>query len=277
MKKKRTVLLLYIVNLILGLLYLSPLIWMVVSAFKPENRIFSDMSKGLAAFLPAEATLDNFRTVFLRSSMPKYIGNSIFYVSVLVLLSLLVNSAFGYALAKFNFKGKKLILFMYLFVSIIPMEVSQVSTFKIIASLGLYNTRLAPILLYLGADVLMVYLYLQVLEKIPREIDKAAMLEGASYFQIYRKVIFPLLKPATASIIMLKVISIYNDFYIPHLYMPGEHLNTISTALFNFMGPHRIEWNVINAAIILSLIPMLVFFLILQKQIYTGLTAGSIK
>ena len=105
---------------------------------------------------------------------------------------------------------------MYLFVSIIPMEVSQVSTFKIIAFLGLYNTRLAPILLYLGADVLMVYLYLQVLEKIPREIDKAAMLEGASYFQIYRKVIFPLLKPATASIIMLKVISIYNDFYILH-------------------------------------------------------------
>ena len=118
--------------------------------------------------------------------------------------SIFIGSMVAYVINRFDFKYKKLILFMYLFVSIVPMEISQVSTFKIIDALGLYNTRLAPILLYLGADVLMVYLYLQVLEKIPKEIDKAAMLEGANYFQIYKQVIFPLLKPATATVAMLK-------------------------------------------------------------------------
>ncbi len=222
----------------------------------------------------------NFENYYLALTKGKMLTGFI-NTFILILLgvsgSILIGSMVAYVISRFNFKYKKFILFMYLFVSIVPMEISQVSTFKIIDALGLYNTRLAPILLYLGADVLMVYLYLQVLEKIPKEIDKAAMLEGSSYFQIYRKVIFPLLKPATATVVMLKVISIYNDFYIPHLYMPGENLNTISTALFNFMGPHRIEWNVISAAIILSLIPMLIFFLFLQKHIYDGLTAGSIK
>ena len=264
--------------------YFSLILWTFI-VFFPLLTVFFGSFKTYSEFMSTSGVTPpvsflNFENYYIALTKGKML-TGFFNTFILILAgvsgSIFIGSMVAYVINRFNFKGKKLILFMYLFVSIIPMEVSQVSTFKIIASLGLYNTRLAPILLYLGADVLMVYLYLQVLEKIPREIDKAAMLEGASYFQIYRKVIFPLLKPATASIIMLKVISIYNDFYIPHLYMPGEHLNIISTVLFNFVGPHRIEWNVINAAIILSLIPMLVFFLILQKQIYTGLTAGSIK
>ncbi len=170
-----------------------------------------------------------------------------------------------------------MVIFIYFIVSIIPAEIAQVSTFKLINNMGLYNTRLAPILIYIGADVLMIYMYMQALEKVPKELDKAAMLEGANYFQIYKNIIFPLLKPVTASVVMIKMVSIYNDFYIPFLYMPGEDLKTVSTTIYKFIGPYQIEWNVICAAIILSIIPMIVFFLFLQKYIYNGITSGSIK
>lgn len=191
--------------------------------------------------------------------------------------SVIIGSMVAFVISRFEFKFKKLILFMYLLVSIVPMEMSQVATFKIVDALGIYNTRLAPIIIYLGADVLMVYIYMQALEKVPRDLDKAAMLEGAGYFQIYRKVIFPLLKPATATAIMIKIISIYNDFYVPFLYMPGEGLNTVSTTLFNFIGPASTEWQVICAGIVISMIPMILFFVFLQKHIYQGITSGSIR
>lgn len=191
--------------------------------------------------------------------------------------SVIIGSMVAFVISRFEFKFKKLILFMYLLVSIVPMEMSQVATFKIVDALGIYNTRLAPIIIYLGADVLMVYIYIQALEKVPRDLDKAAMLEGAGYFQIYRKVIFPLLKPATATAIMLKIISIYNDFYVPFLYMPGEGLNTVSTTLFNFIGPASTEWQVICAGVVISMIPMILFFVFLQKYIYQGITSGSIR
>lgn len=191
--------------------------------------------------------------------------------------SVVLGSMVAFIINRFEFKFKKVILFAYLLVSIVPMEMSQVATFKIIDALGIYNTRLAAIIIYLGADVLMVYIYIQALEKIPRDLDKSAMLEGAGYFQIYIKVIFPLLKPATATAIMLKIITIYNDFYIPFLYMPSKHLNTISTSLFNFVGPTSTEWQIICAGIVISMIPMILFFIFLQKHIYEGITSGSIR
>ena len=128
-----------------------------------------------------------------------------FGVTFLLLLfgvsgSVVIGSMVAYVLNRFNFKFKKLILGAYFLVSMVPMTVSQIATFKLMIGLNLYNTIWAPIVLYLGADVVMIYIYLQALEKIPVEFDKAAILEGASYLTIYRQVIFPLMKPATTEL-----------------------------------------------------------------------------
>lgn len=223
------------------------------------------------------AYFENYIKAFVDGNMLMGFINTFILIFFGATGSVIIGSMVAFVISRFEFKFKKLILFMYLLVSIVPMEMSQVATFKIVDALGIYNTRLAPIIIYLGADVLMVYIYIQALEKVPRDLDKAAMLEGAGYFQIYRKVIFPLLKPATATAIMLKIISIYNDFYVPFLYMPGEGLNTVSTTLFNFIGPASTEWQVICAGIVISMIPMILFFVFLQKHIYQGITLGSIR
>lgn len=257
-----------------SLVVLFPLITILFGSFKSANEFINT-----PGIMPPENffNFENYKNAFVKGKMLIGFTNTFILVLFGVAGSVFIGSMVTYVISRFDFKFKKVILFMYLFVSIVPMEVSQVSTFKVIDAVGLYNTRLAAIVIYLGADVLMVYIYLQMLEKIPKDLDKAAILEGATYFQVYRKVIFPLLKPATATICMIKTIAIYNDFYIPFLYMPGEKLNTVSTTLFNFIGPEFSQWHTISAAIIISIIPMLIFFICLQKYIYTGITSGSIK
>lgn len=256
------------------LIILFPLITVFFGSFKTSKEFVNT-----PGIMPPESFLnfDNYKTAFIDGKMLVGFANTFILILFGVGGSVVIGSMVSFAISRFNFKYKKIVLLMYLFVSMVPMEISQVATFKIIDAMGIYNSRLAAIVLYLGADVLMVYIYLQMFEKIPVELDKAAMLEGATYFQIYRKVIFPLLKPATATICMIKTIAIYNDFYIPFLYMPNEKLKTVSTTLFNFIGPELTEWHIISAAIVISMIPMLIFFICLQKYIYKGITSGSIR
>lgn len=229
-----------------------PLLTILFGSFKGYEEFTST-----SGITPPESFLHfgNYQMAFQDGKMLLGFLNTFMLMFGGVVGSVVIGSMVAFVVNRFTFKLKKLVLFLYLLVSIVPMSVSQVATFKLIDRMGLYNTHFAPMLLYIGADVTMLYLYLQVFEKIPKTIDKAAMLEGASYFQIYLKILFPLLKPATASVVMLKMMSIYNDFYLPFLYMPGENMNTVSTSLFRFIGPNQIHWEVISAAIIISLIP----------------------
>ena len=276
MKKKRTVLLLYIVNLILGLLYLSPLIWMVVSAFKPENRIFSDMSKGLAAFLPAEATLDNFRTVFLRSSMPKYIGNSIFYVSVLVLLSLLVNSAFGYALAKFNFKGKNLILSVVLALLVLPLESILLSLFYIVNRFGWIDSYLALIIPFI-VKCFDVYLFRQFFLDVPDDLIEAAQMDGANPVTTFIKVMIPISKPVFATVFILDYVAYWSDFMWPLLVITDADKRTVQLGIQTFFTEPPVYYGPIMAALAIASLPMIVLFLFLQKYYVQGISTSGIK
>ena len=251
-----------------------PLITLFFGSFKTYEEFINT-----AGLVPPESFLNfnNYIRAFQEGKMLIGFVNTFILLFFGVLGSILIGSMVAYVIQRFDFKFKKLILFAYLLVSIVPLEISQVGTFKMMHQLGLYNTLLAPIVIYLGADVLMVYIYLQALDKIPKEIDKAAILEGASYYQIYRKVILPLLQPATATVALLKMLAIYNDFYIPYLYLPGENKHTISTTIYRFVGPNQTEWHVISAAILISMVPMLILFLVLQKYIYQGITSGSIR
>jgi ABC-type glycerol-3-phosphate transport system permease component len=118
---------------------------------------------------------------------------------------------------------------------------------------------------------------LQFIRSIPISLDESARLDGANAFTIYRKIIFPLLKPAIATVVIIKGIFVYNDFVSPFLYMPDQNLGTVSTSLFRFKGPFGAHWEDISAGAILVIVPSLVIFLLLQRFIYNGLTRGAVK
>ncbi|GAA0135970.1 carbohydrate ABC transporter permease [Paenibacillus sp. YSY-4.3] len=219
----------------------------------------------------------NYTKAFVDGKMLLGFGNTIFILIISIAGATLIGSMIAYVLNRFKFRGSKLLMGAFLLATLIPSVTTQVATFRIIDALDMVNTRFAPILLYLGTDIIAVYIFLQFLDTISESLDESAMLDGASYITIFFKIVLPLLAPAIVTVIIVKGVNVYNDFYTPFLYMPGENLQVISTALFKFKGPYGSQWEVICAAIMITIIPILVVFLALQKYIYNGFAQGSVK
>jgi multiple sugar transport system permease protein len=220
---------------------------------------------------------DNYATAFTDGGMLRgFVNTSIILVFSLI-GTVLMGSMAAYAIDRYRFRLKRVIVGLFLLAALVPGVTTQVATFQVVNRLGLFNTRWAAIALFLGTDIISIYIFRQFLRSIPRDLDEAAAIEGAGPLRIYWRIILPLLKPAIATVVIIKGITIYNEFYIPFLYMPSSDLGVISTSLFRFKGPFGAQWEVISAGVILVIIPTLVVFLALQRFIYNGFTAGTGK
>ena len=272
MNKNKKYFLIYVVNILLGLLYISPLIWMVVSAFKPENRIFADMSKGLAAFWPAGATLDNFKEVFVRSNMPRYILNSVTYVTILVFLSMAVNSAFGYALAKFELRGKNDpysgIIFAGTTVGIFCHLCFRVN--KLIG--GFYLALIIPFIV----KCFDVYLFRQFFLDVPDDLIQQQRLDGVDH-----------LKPLQwSSYRYPSLFLLLSLFWI--MWLTGPTLCGLSLlSLMQEKGRYSLVFRhflqnlrfimVLSHLLTIASVPMIIMFLFLQKYYVQGISTSGIK
>jgi raffinose/stachyose/melibiose transport system permease protein len=251
-----------------------PILIVLFAAFKTEKEYNSTSPLKLPEnFL----YLVNFKRAVIDGDMLTGFLNTGIVLIVSVAGAILLGSMVAYVLDRFRFKGRNAILAAFLFAALIPGVTTQVATFKIVDFLGLFNTRMAAIILYLGTDIMAIYIFIQFISSISTSLDESAMLDGASYFTIFARIILPLLKPAIVTVVIVKGINIYNDFYIPFLYMPKKELKVVSTGLFNFIGPFGAHWEIICAMIILAIVPTLIVFISLQKYLYNGFTQGSIK
>jgi multiple sugar transport system permease protein len=219
----------------------------------------------------------NYAVAFRSGHMLQGLWNTAFILAFSITGTVLIGSMAAYAIDRFRFPLRRLVVGLFLFATLVPSVTTQVATFQVVDGLGLYDTRWAPIVLYLGTDIVAIYIFRQFIRSIPVSLDEAARLDGANSFQIYWRVILPLLKPAIATVVIIKGITVYNDFYIPFLYMPSQGLGTISTSLFRFKGPFGAQWEVISAGAVLVIVPTLVVFLALQRFIYNGFTSGATK
>ena len=219
--------------------------------------------------------LDNFVTAFVQGAMLEGFINTLIVLAVSLVGTIFVGSMAAYALDRFTFRGKSLVIVLFMIATLIPSVTSQVATFQLINGMGLYDTKAALILLFTGTDIIAIYLFIQFMQSIPISLDEAAMLDGANRWTIYWRIILPLLKPAIATVIIIKGIAIYNEFYMPFLYLRSEPM--ISTALFDFKGPYGAQWELIAAATIVVIVPTVIAFIALQKWIYKGLVAGAVK
>ncbi len=264
----------YLTLLMAAVAVIVPPYCVLMASFKTLDEYYNTSKVGLPeSFL----NFSNYIKVFEEGNLGLAFGNTGIILAVSLVLTILFGTQVAYVLARFNFRGKKLVVGAYLIAMIIPAITTQVATFEIIKALGLINHKGSVILLYIGADVVMIYVFLQFMKGIPLELDEAAKIEGATYLQIYVKIILPLLKPAIATIIILRTIYIYNDFYFPLLYLPEPNQVTVSTALYKFTSIFGTEWTTISAGVIIILVPSIVVFLLLQKQIYAGVTNGAVK
>ena len=129
----------------------------------------------------------------------------------------------------------------------------------------------------MGTDIISIYIFLQFFENLPVSLDESAIMDGCTYFGVFFKILFPLLKPAIVTSVVLKGVGVYNEYYMSNLYLQNQDLKTISTALYTFTGPYGNQYNYICAGVIITIIPILILFLIFQKQVYGGMAAGAVK
>lgn len=268
----------YATLVIASLTVVLPLWSVFAGAFKtPLEYISTSKSSPPASWL----NLDNFRQViFPQSGLP--IGwafaNTVTVMVCAVTLLVVFGAMVAFVLNRFRFPGRRLLLGTYAALVAVPSILTPVSTFQVLQLLGLANTRWALVALYSGADIVSLLIFIQFIRSISTEIDDSARLEGANYFQIFFRLILPMLSPAIATVVILRCVYIYNDFVLPFLYASKPSENTVSMMLLTFSGvTSTVSQAVIMAAVVLVIVPTLVFFFFLQRFIYAGITSGSVK
>ncbi|MFM9593168.1 carbohydrate ABC transporter permease [Streptomyces scabiei] len=254
---------------------LLPLVAVLLTSLKTERQMAED--SGALTLPDSFLNLDNYATAFRDGEMLAAFGNTALILLFAVTGTVVIGSMAAYAIDRFTFRFRKLVVALFLVATLVPGVTTQVATFQIVDSFGMFDSLWAPIALYMGTDIVSIYIFLQFVRSIPLSLDEAARLDGANAFTIYRKIIFPLLKPAIATVVIVKGITVYNDFYIPFLYMPSDDLGVISTSLFRFKGPFGAHWETISAGAVLVILPTLLAFLLLQRFIYNGFTRGATK
>lgn len=272
----RTVkLLLNITNIVMSILFITPLLWMVVSSFKPETRIFADLSS-IKALLPLDFTLDNYKAAFDRIPMMKYLNNSIFYVSVIAISGLAVNSICGYALAKLHFKGREFILSAVIALMIVPFESILMPLYFIVNNLQWVDTWPALIVPFV-ANSFSIFMFRQFFMDIPNEILESASIDGSSPMKTFVSIVVPLSGPVFATVFILDFISHWGDFMWPILVTTGESLRNVQLGIQTFFTLPPVFYGQIMATLTFTTVPIILLFLLLQKYYVQGITSSGIK
>jgi multiple sugar transport system permease protein len=254
---------------------LLPVVSCVITAFKSDV----EYQNTNVMTLPENwFNFDNFINAFNKAGMARAFMNSLIILVCVLLFSTIIGTQLAYVLNRFKFPGNSLIRNLFLFASMLPGVAMQISVYEIMYKLHFINSLPGYIVMMCGTDVIAIYIYIQFFENIDISLDESAIVDGASYFTIFYRILFPLLKPAIVTACILKGVGTYNEYYCANLYLQDKNkLATVATSLYTFVGPLGSKYNLICAGVIISLLPALVVFITCQKQIYSGLTAGAVK
>ena len=274
--KKTTIAVLKYITLIFGaFVSVLPIVVCVITAFKtPEEYA----STNVMTLPQSWAYFENFIQAWSQANMGVAFRNSIIILVGVLAGSIMTGSMLAYVLSRFKFKGNGLVRNMFLFASLLPGIAMQVSVYQIMYSLGWINFLPGYIIMMCGTDIISIYIFIQFFENIPDSLDESAIMDGCTYFGVFFRILFPLLKPAIVTVMILKGVGVYNEYYTANLYLQDKNrLVTVATSLFKFTGPLGNQYNYICAGVIITMVPALIVFILCQKQIYGGLAAGAVK
>lgn len=254
---------------------LAPIILVLFASFKTK----ADMVKISPLLLPPQSrfTLENFQKVLSNKYMLIGFKNT----GIILVVSIFFNVMFGtitaFIIERFQFRFKGAIVVLFFIGMLIPSFVTEIARFKVINSLNLYNTLGAPIIIYVASDLMQLYIYRQFISTLPVSLDESALLDGCGYFGLFTRIIFPLLAPATATVVIIKAINIINDMYIPYLYMPKNKLRTLTTFLMDYANAQHGSWQSLAAGIIIVMLPTILIYLFSRDTSWQGLRPGLLR
>ena len=250
-----------------------PILLTVFAAFKTRG----DMVNTSPLALPPQPTLENFKEVLTDKYLLIGLKNTVLILVISLFFNILLGTITAYIIERFDFRFKNAVVALFFIGMLVPTFVTEIARFKIINGLGLYRTIGAPILIYVASDLMQLYIYRQFLSNLSTSLDESALLDGCNYFQLFTKIIFPLLAPATATVAIIKSITIINDMYIPYLYMPGNKQKTLTTFLMDYSNARQGSWQTLAAGIVIIMLPTIIIYIFFQKYILAGVAAGAVK
>lgn len=265
-------LLLHVALGLLALATLLPLIWMVSASFMPPGEATTDPPP----FFPSHLTLENYQNLFTRLSLGRHLINSIGVAVGGTLLSLLFNSMAGYAFAKLRFGGRDRIFAILIAALAIPGQVGMLPLFLLMRQLGLVNTYLGVLIPSL-ASILGIFLVRQFALSIPDELLDAARVDGAGELRIFASVVLPLMRPVLATLAIITFMNTWNDFLWPLIVLTDDSKQTLPVALARLVGEHALDTELMMAGAVLTVLPVLLVFLALQRSYIEGILMGSVK
>ena len=272
----------YAVRILLLLVFALPLVFMFMSSLKPDTQIFRDVTS-INAFLPVgDISFANYEAVFGRVPFWSFLTNSIVISVLTVVLGILVNSLCAFALARLNFRGRSLILGIILATLIVPFEtlalpllwwVSKLPYYD--GSVGWLDTYEVQIIPFL-ANAFSIYLFYQYFDSIPKELDEAAMIDGASWFTVYRKIVMPLAGPAIATVAILTFLPAWNQYLWPLMTVQTESLRPVMVGI-DYFKQLNTSWGQIMAYASLITIPVITLFVVFQRSFINSIASSGVK
>jgi ABC-type glycerol-3-phosphate transport system permease component len=251
-----------------------PLLWALSTAFKPESEVLS----AAAPWLPSHGTLANFRSVITTTEIPRQILNSVGVSFVAIMLALAVSIPGAFVTARYQFRGVRLVMVVILMTTMIPGIAILTPLFYISVRLSLYNTYAVMVIVYAGWQVpMMLWILRGFVKTIPSDLDEAARVDGCGTRRLVVSIILPLMRPGIVAASLVAFVNIWNDFLLSSTLIASDRLRTVTVGLFNFMSAYGIEWGPLMAAVMLSLIPVVILFSWMQKYLVSGLTSGAVK
>ena len=254
---------------------LWPIFLILINSFKTRKAIFRE-PMGLPT--PDTFTLIGFEKVWEKSTFDVYFLNSITVTVVTLIVVLLTGAMAAWALSEYKFKGNTW-LGLYLAIGImVPIRLGSVSILQLIVDLNLINTLTALVLVYTAQSLpLTIFILNEFMQQIPKDLKEAARCDGISEYTIFFQIILPLTRPAIATVGVFTMVPIWNDLWFPLILAPGEETKTITLGVQQFIGQYVTDWNSVLASLTMAIVPILILYLLLSRQLIRGITAGAVK
>ena len=263
---------LYVLGIILGLIFLSPFYILIINSFKSKKEIFKD-----TLTMPIEWVFDNYVDAFEKLDFLRAFGMSVLVSVVSIAIIVIFTSMAAWNLQRTRGKKSNIIFMMFVVSMLVPFQAVMLPLVNIMGKLIMLNVP-GLIFMYFGfGSSLSIFLYHGFVKSIPRDLDDAAMIDGCSKFQTFWYIIFPLLKPTTITVVILNLVWIWNDYLLPSLVINKSGTQTIPLKTFYFFGQFTKQWNLALAGLVITIIPVIIFYMIAQKQIIRSITEGSVK
>jgi raffinose/stachyose/melibiose transport system permease protein len=249
---------------------LFPLLWMLRSALMTNETVFID--KGL---IPAEIHFENFHIAWTRGGFGQYFFNSVFYTVSVVFGVVIVSSLAAYAFSRLQFPGKNFLFYVFLAAMMIPLPGSFVPLYVLMNKLQLANTRIGYILCMVNVGLsLSIYILKTFFDKMPSALEDAARMDGCSKLGIWRHVALPLARPAIAVIVIFNTLNVWNEYILAMLLLNDQSLMPLQRGLMVFHGSHSVDYPLLMAGLSITVLPVILVYLFMQKHIIKGLSEG---